>query len=153
MMKTAVGDALVPGSLPRMGHESPETRAEAVHILLASSNEARCRNADLLAEGSGFKAVDSFPRMPECYGWLNFTDLLFNLDRRVQRQVLPLTWIRVGKVDRMFLRNSTISVLSTNILRIARTTMPPSRTWYTLWVWQAFITRECLLARTGRATC
>ncbi len=105
MMVAAVEDALA-GFSPIVVYENPKTWAEASHNTLAFSNEARSRNTEPPTEGSGFKVIDSFPRIPQCYGWLNFDiNLLFNLDPKMRRKVLPDV-VYVEKVDRMFRPNS-----------------------------------------------
>ncbi len=76
--------------VPILVYENPRTHAEEAYNTLAFTDEARGRNNELPIEGSGFKKidVDSFPRMTECHGWLNFnTGVLFNLDPKVRRKV------------------------------------------------------------------
>ncbi len=76
--------------------------------MIAFSNEARGRNTELPAEGSGLTVIGSFPRTPKCYGWTSFnTDMLFNLEQGTRTRVLPLEGIRMeNNFDRMFYPSS-----------------------------------------------
>jgi len=71
MMDAAVADAHAT-SRPVLVNANPKTEKEARVTFFAFSDEARQRQQPPAGDSNSLVAIQCFPRMPKCYGWLKF---------------------------------------------------------------------------------